>query len=35
MLGHSKVVAQMDTQKHTHTHAHSMKTLPSRIRGRQ
>ena len=40
MSRHSKVIAQTDTQtdtltdRHTHTHTDSMKTLPSRIRGR-
>ena len=40
MSMHSKVIAQTDTQTDTHrqtdrhTHTDSMKTLPSRIRGR-
>ena len=36
MSSHSKVIAQTDRQTHAHTHTHtqSMKTLPSRIRGR-
>ena len=41
MLRNSKVIAQTERQRHTHTHTHthrhtqthSMKTLPSRIRG--
>ena len=36
MSRHSKVIAQTDTHtdRHTDTHTDSMKTLPSRIRGR-
>ena len=35
MLGHSKVIACTDTHTHTDTNRDSMKTLPSRIRGRK